>query len=285
MAGAVSAGAYTAGVLDFLMEALEELQKAKDVFRIHLSSPSAGLPVFTNPVPLHEVSIKAFSGASAGGMCAAIASVMVQGSFDHITDPNATNTKNTFYEAWVNQIDISKLLKRRATALHRAPSVTMRGQRIPFYPCRLSEGTCNPRPGFLPSSRTAGCNTSPKRPDTYIPGVRISWLRWLPWAPPFAVLKTVSVAVSFAKKRLPFKGRSAKSVMRSSWGSDLSDPVSPNVRNIVKVSTYSAATLNCVVRRFLPSLRSRGRAKLADRRQAATHAEILSDEAPAPCGH
>jgi hypothetical protein len=109
MAGAVSAGAYTAGVLDFLMEALEEWQKAKDAFRTNLSNPAPGA-TFENPVPLHDISIEVFSGASAGGMCAAIASVMVQGSFEHITDPNATNTNNTFYEAWVNQIDISKLL-------------------------------------------------------------------------------------------------------------------------------------------------------------------------------
>src|SRR5271169_5564516 len=92
MAGAVSAGAYTAGVLDSLMEALEEWYAAK-------ASPNPA-------VPLHNLSIDVFSGASAGGMCAAIAAVMVQGSFEHITDPNATNTNNTFYEAWVNQIDI-----------------------------------------------------------------------------------------------------------------------------------------------------------------------------------
>jgi len=110
MAGAVSAGAYTAGVLDFLMEALEEWQKAKDAFRTHLLNPAGG-STFQNPVPLHDISIEVFSGASAGGMCAAIASVMVQGSFDHITDPQATKTNNTFYEAWVNQIDISKLLR------------------------------------------------------------------------------------------------------------------------------------------------------------------------------
>jgi Patatin-like phospholipase len=109
MAGAVSAGAYTAGVLDFLMEALEEWQKAKDAVRAQLAQPAPG-STFDNPVPLHDISVEVFSGASAGGMCAAIASVMVQGNFEHITDPNATNTNNTFYEAWVNQIDISKLL-------------------------------------------------------------------------------------------------------------------------------------------------------------------------------
>jgi predicted acylesterase/phospholipase RssA len=99
MAGAVSAGAYTAGVLDFLMESLEQWYAAKES---------------QNPlVPLHEVSIDVFSGASAGGMCAAIASVMVQGSFQHIrnpVDPSVKNTTNKFYESWVNMIDIEPLL-------------------------------------------------------------------------------------------------------------------------------------------------------------------------------
>jgi hypothetical protein len=100
MAGAVSAGAYTAGVLDFLMEALEEWYAAK-------ASPNPA-------VPLHDISIDAYSGASAGGMCAAIASVMVQGSFEHIrtpSDPSVTGTSNKFYESWVNKIDIERLLQ------------------------------------------------------------------------------------------------------------------------------------------------------------------------------
>jgi Patatin-like phospholipase len=100
MAGAVSAGAYTAGVLDFLMEALEQWYAAK-------ASPN---PV----VPLHDISIDVFSGASAGGMCAAIAAVMVQGSFEHIrtpSDPSVTGTSNKFYESWVNKIDIERLLQ------------------------------------------------------------------------------------------------------------------------------------------------------------------------------
>jgi hypothetical protein len=109
MAGAVSAGAYTAGVLDFLMEALEEWEKAKIAFRAHLAQPASS-GAFASPVPLHDVSLEAFSGASAGGMCAAIASVMVQRPFDHVTDPKASGTNNTFYESWVNKIDISGLL-------------------------------------------------------------------------------------------------------------------------------------------------------------------------------
>jgi predicted acylesterase/phospholipase RssA len=99
MAGAVSAGAYTAGVLDFLTEALEQWYAAK----------TAGGP----PVPQHDVSLDIFSGASAGGMCAAISAVMLQGPFQHIHNPaDATvqNTTNRFYESWVNKIDIVHLL-------------------------------------------------------------------------------------------------------------------------------------------------------------------------------
>src|SRR5579871_2742171 len=100
MAGAVSAGAYTAGVLDFFMEALEEWYAAK-------ASPSPA-------VPMHAISIDVFSGASAGGMCAAIAAVMVQGTFQHIrnpADPSIKDTTNKFYESWVNKIDIEPLLQ------------------------------------------------------------------------------------------------------------------------------------------------------------------------------
>jgi predicted acylesterase/phospholipase RssA len=99
MAGAVSAGAYTAGVLDFLTEALEEWYTAK-------ATPNA-------LVPMHDISIDVFSGASAGGMCAAISAVMLQGAFEHIRNPadlTVKNTTNRFYESWVNRIDIEPLL-------------------------------------------------------------------------------------------------------------------------------------------------------------------------------
>jgi hypothetical protein len=99
MAGAVSAGAYTAGVLDFLMEALEEWYAAKAS-----ASPA---------VPLHDVSLDVFSGASAGGMCAAISAAMVRSNFQHIrnpSDPTVRDTNNKFYESWVNRIDIEPLL-------------------------------------------------------------------------------------------------------------------------------------------------------------------------------
>lgn len=108
MAGAISAGAYTAGVLDFLLEALEEWQKAKDSFRDELATSAATI---TNAVPLHEVRIDAMTGASAGGMCAAISAVMMQGNFQHIRTGDEQNTNNVFYEAWVNSIDIRPMLE------------------------------------------------------------------------------------------------------------------------------------------------------------------------------
>jgi len=114
MAGAVSAGAYTAGVLDFLTEALEEWETTKAAFKAYLANPGPG-PV--PPVaPLHDVQIDVFTGASAGGMCAAIASVMVQQPFQHIETGDEQNTTNTFYESWVNKIDISRLLETNDVA-------------------------------------------------------------------------------------------------------------------------------------------------------------------------
>ena len=96
MAGAISAGAYTAGVLDFLTEALDEWYKAR----------SRGEAVLS-----HDVLIEVLAGASAGGMCAAISAAMLQEDFEHISDTAKRGTRNVLYESWVNRIDIRELLK------------------------------------------------------------------------------------------------------------------------------------------------------------------------------
>src|SRR6266581_7065330 len=57
MAGAISAGAYTAGVFDFLLEALQQWEKAK---------------AENKAVPRHTISIEVLSGASAGGICSGL---------------------------------------------------------------------------------------------------------------------------------------------------------------------------------------------------------------------
>ncbi len=91
MAGAVSAGAYTAGVMDYLLEALENWQKAKEL----------GLP----GVPQHDVVIEVLSGASAGGMTAVITTAAVQKDFPHVDQQNylsGVNKENPLFDSWVN---------------------------------------------------------------------------------------------------------------------------------------------------------------------------------------
>ncbi len=64
MAGAISAGAYTASVIDYLIEALEEWQKRKDS-----NQPNT---------PTHNVEIPVIGGASAGGMMGIITAAAIQ---------------------------------------------------------------------------------------------------------------------------------------------------------------------------------------------------------------
>ncbi|NOW48238.1 hypothetical protein FHW96_004426 [Novosphingobium sp. SG751A] len=61
--GGVSAGAYIAGVLDFLFQALDEWEKAK-------SDPHVD-------VPRHSVTIKVLTGASAGAISAAVSTMAI----------------------------------------------------------------------------------------------------------------------------------------------------------------------------------------------------------------
>lgn len=96
MAGAVSAGAYTAGVMDYLLEALEHWEKAK---QLQQQGKLSG-------VPKHNFLIEVLGGASAGGMTAAITAAGIQGDFKPVTAKNYTDesisTNNPLYSAWVN---------------------------------------------------------------------------------------------------------------------------------------------------------------------------------------
>jgi len=64
MGGAVSAGAYTSGVLDFLFETLDAWEAAK--------KREDTLPRNEKKIPPHNVKISVVAGGSAGGMIAAI---------------------------------------------------------------------------------------------------------------------------------------------------------------------------------------------------------------------
>mgnify|MGYP000527780725 CR=1 FL=1 len=97
MAGAVSAGAYTAGVLDFLLQALDAWQKAKD-------QPNSR-------APRHEVRLKVLAGTSAGGMTAAILASALGSDFPPVTDPKKVDPSNKLFHSWVELIDIDQLLE------------------------------------------------------------------------------------------------------------------------------------------------------------------------------
>ncbi|MFC2126345.1 patatin-like phospholipase family protein [Bacteroidota bacterium] len=110
MAGAVSAGAYTAGVIDFLLEALDSWEKKK--------KQEESLPEKDRTVPYHKVRIRVLTGASAGGMTAGMfAKVIEQVSVGNreinkrVKSPDIKpEDKSPIERTWVDEIDISKLL-------------------------------------------------------------------------------------------------------------------------------------------------------------------------------
>ncbi len=107
MAGAVSAGAYTGGVMDFLIQALDAWQKAKDA-----ADPQA---------PRHEVRLKVIAGTSAGGMTAAIACGALASNFEPVTDPFRPDPANKLFDSWVKRIDITMLLGQTDLADENRP--------------------------------------------------------------------------------------------------------------------------------------------------------------------
>ncbi|SDH64625.1 patatin-like phospholipase family protein [Winogradskyella thalassocola] len=92
LAGAVSAGAYTAGFMDYLLEALSEWEKAK-------------LEQIDNPdsnIPNHKVVIDAIGGASAGGMVGMISTLaLYSGNWKPVKKVSNVKTGNFLYDSWV----------------------------------------------------------------------------------------------------------------------------------------------------------------------------------------
>lgn len=103
MAGAVSAGAYTAGVLDLLIEALDAFEAER------MRRRGSG------EATLHAVRLRVLGGASAGGMCAALGAMFLDAAFDPVAPgaDEAVRRANPLYDAWVRRIDIRALLGTR----------------------------------------------------------------------------------------------------------------------------------------------------------------------------
>jgi hypothetical protein len=90
MSGAISAGAYTAGVLDFLIEALDAWEDARN-------GPDA------DTVPNHRVGIKVMSGASAGAITAAISAIALVQAEDAAGERKVPGAyfKDNFTYSWL----------------------------------------------------------------------------------------------------------------------------------------------------------------------------------------
>ena len=92
MAGAISAGAYTAGVMDYLIEALEDWEERR------------GQP----GVPTHRVVIPVMGGSSAGGMTGIVAAGAINNPIPPVRELNPSLgvlqqiPGNKFYHSWVD---------------------------------------------------------------------------------------------------------------------------------------------------------------------------------------
>lgn len=88
MAGAISAGAYTAGVVDYLIETLDRREKEKG----------------KADIPNHQVEIPVITGASAGGMTAVMIAKALSTAHTPINMNSSEEDKkrNVLYDLWVN---------------------------------------------------------------------------------------------------------------------------------------------------------------------------------------
>jgi hypothetical protein len=107
LTGTVSAGAYTAGVVDFLIDALEEWEKAKTRCRSLYGNDFSKWDT-----PWHDVLIKGLSGASGGGVTCGLILNSVGKTIQPIRQPtDVTPTiENDFYKTWVSMLGIDQLL-------------------------------------------------------------------------------------------------------------------------------------------------------------------------------
>ena len=100
MAGAVSAGAYTAGFIDYLIEALELWEEQKTIIREKISQNKI-LSDYEKKIPLHDICIDVLGGASAGGMVGMITALSTYSKMPPVKKPTNDNTGNILYDSWV----------------------------------------------------------------------------------------------------------------------------------------------------------------------------------------
>lgn len=151
MAGAVSAGAYTAGVIDYLLETLQlwedakqenlklaqehaeyksliqklkkEFKEAPEAYKNALSELEYKLAKehssYNHSIPMHEVELEVLSGASAGGITGTLTVLsLLDKDHRYVNKDNPEGENNVFYQSWVQMADTDQeksLMKLLAT--------------------------------------------------------------------------------------------------------------------------------------------------------------------------
>lgn len=98
MAGAVSAGCYSAGVMDYLFEILDLWERAK----------AGKTEIDPDLIPTHRVLIEAMGGASAGGMTTMMSGLYALGNeVKPVREPlgDCYSHQNILYDCWVHLND------------------------------------------------------------------------------------------------------------------------------------------------------------------------------------
>jgi predicted acylesterase/phospholipase RssA len=110
LSGGCTAGAYEAGVVDFLYEALREWEAGR------LSNPSSSSS--SSSVPGWSVRLRAIAGASAGGLTTALATAALNSKCERVVPkhlpPHAGTSKspdNLLYDGWVAKFDYKPMFK------------------------------------------------------------------------------------------------------------------------------------------------------------------------------
>lgn len=110
MAGAVSAGSYTAGMLTELFETINAWYDLKAAGITFKTPDGKEVKISPEEMPQHEICIEALAGASAGGMCTALLAVcLAEGKFDRL------------YDTWVNQVDLKPMLSTSDIRSNNSP--------------------------------------------------------------------------------------------------------------------------------------------------------------------
>lgn len=164
MSGTVSAGAYTAGVLNVLLRAISAWNLMPNV--------------------PHSVRISVLSGASGGAITAALVATALA-SRSHLIEDVGANSGDPLFNAWVESIDVRKLLDP-SDLTHRVQSLlnsealdAIALEALSFRPSAESEApnfVTDPLPIFISVTNLDGTSIGPDLVNhSEIAGFQLSW--------------------------------------------------------------------------------------------------------------